>query len=65
MASTNICSVIVSKLHHNKKPYLIILLKIDKNLEINFYYIILPLNLAVYLQIESDKEFLFDIKEII
>ena len=29
---------------------LVILFKVDENLEINFYYIILSLDLAIYLQ---------------
>ena len=49
VASASIFTIIVSKLYYKKKPYLIILLKVNKGLKINFYCIILPLNLAVYL----------------
>ena len=49
MAGAGILGIIVGKLHYGKKPYPIILLEIDKGLEINFYYIILPLRLVVRL----------------
>ena len=41
--------IIVNKLYYKKKLYLIILLKINKSLEIDFHYIILSLSLAIYL----------------
>ena len=80
MVSISILSIIVSKLYHKKKPYLVILFKvdkgleigfyctilfkIDKGLEIDFYHTILPLSLAVYLWIKSDGEFLCNAKKI-
>ena len=47
----NICifSIVKNKLYCIKKLYLIILFTINKSLKINFYYIILSLNLAIYL----------------
>ena len=60
MANINIVSIIVSKFYHKKKLFLIILLKIDKDLEVSFYCIILPLNLTIYLWIKGNKKFLFD-----
>ena len=56
MANISIFGIIVDKLCHGKKLYLIILLKVDKNLKIGFYYTILPLNLVVCLQIKSDRK---------
>ena len=47
VASTSIFGIIISKHYHGKKPYLIILLKVDKDSEIGFHYTILPFNLAV------------------
>ena len=60
MANSSICSIIIGKLHHEKKPYSIIFVKVNKNLEISFYCIILPLSLVIYLKIKSSKKFLFD-----
>ena len=61
MAIASILVIIIGKFCRTKKLYLIILLKVDKNLEISFYYSILLLILAISLQIERDKEFLFNI----
>ena len=60
MAGASISGIIVGKLYYKKKLCLIILLKVDKSLEINFYCIILPLNLAVCLQIKGGRKFLLD-----
>ena len=49
MADASILGIIVDKLCYRKKLYLIILLKVDRSLEISFHYIILPLNLAICL----------------
>ena len=64
MANIGILGIIISKLCHGKKPYLIILFKVDKGLEVGFHHTILLLNLAVRLQMEGDGESLFDAKEI-
>ena len=64
MASTSIFSIVISKLCYGKKLYLIILLKVNKNLEVGFYYIILSFSLAISLWIKGDKKFLFDAKKI-
>ena len=60
----SIFSVIISNLYYKKKLCPIILLKIDKNSEVGFYYTILPLSLAIYLYIKGGEKFLFDIKKI-
>ena len=49
MAGDGILSILEGKLCDGKKPCLIILLKVDKGLEVDFYYNILSLNLAVCL----------------
>ena len=49
MANDSIFCIIISKLYHKKQIYLVILLKIDKNLKIGFYYTILPFDLTIYL----------------
>ena len=64
IANANILSIIVGKLYHRKKLCLIILLKVDKNLEIGFHCAILPFDLTVRLWMESGGEFPLDAKEI-
>ena len=64
VAGASILGIIVGKLRHKKKPCPIILLKVDKGLEVSFYCIILPLSLAVYLQVKSGGKFLLDIEKI-
>ena len=64
MAGVGIFSVIVGKLRHEKKPYPIILLEVNKSPEVSFHRTILPLRLAVCLQVEGNKEFPLDAKEI-
>ena len=61
MAGASIFGIIISKLYYKKKLYPIILLKVNKNLEVSFYCIILPLNLAICLWVEDDEEFLLDV----
>ena len=63
-AGAGILTIVIGKLRHRKKPCPIILLKVDKSLEISFYCTILPLCLAIYLRIEGSEEFLLDAKEI-
>ena len=49
MVSASILDIIIGKLYYRKNPCLIILLKVDKNLKVSFYYAILSIGLAVYL----------------
>ena len=37
ITSTGILSIVIGKLCYRKKPYLIILFKVDKDLEVDFY----------------------------
>ena len=53
VANASVFSVVVDKLRHGKKSCLIILLKIDENLEIGFHCTILPLNPAICLWIKG------------
>ena len=64
MANIDIFGVVVGKLYYRKKPCPIILLKVDKSLEVGFHHTILPLCLAVYLRIEGGGESLLDAEEI-
>ena len=63
MASASIFGIIIGKFCHRKKLYSVILFKINKDLKVNFYCTILLFSLIVYLQVESDREFLLDAKE--
>ena len=65
IAGTSIFGIIIGKLYYKKKLYLIILFEVNKSLKVGFYYTILPLNLAIYLQVKGNKEFLFNIRKII
>ena len=49
VTSASSFGIIIGKLRYGKKLCPIILLKINKNLKISFYYTILPLSLAIYL----------------
>ena len=59
-----ILGIVVSKFRHRKKPCPIILLKVNKSLEIGFYRTILPLSLAIYLRVEGGRESPLDAEEI-
>ena len=65
VAGAGIFGIIVSKLRHGKKPYPIILLEVDKSLEVGFHCTILPLSLAVCLRVKSGGESPLNTKEII
>ena len=64
MAGISNLGIIISELRYEKEPCSIILLKFDKNLEVSFYYTILPLNLAVCLQVKSGGESPLDAKKL-
>ena len=64
MAGISIFSIVTNKHRYGKKLYLIILLKIDKILEVGFYYTILLFSLADDLQIKGDRKFFFNAEEI-
>ena len=64
VAGAGILGVIVGKLYYKKKPCPIILLQVDKNLEISFYCTILLLYVVVRLQVEGSGKFALNAKEI-
>ena len=64
MAGASIFSIIIGKLRHEKKLCLIILLKTDKNLEVDFHYTILLFGLIICLYVKDSGESPLDIKEI-
>ena len=65
MAGTGILGIIVSKPCHKKKPCPIIVLKVDKGLEVGFDHTILSLNLAVCLRVEGGGKSSLDAEEIV
>ena len=64
VTGAGILGIVVSELRHGKKPCSIILLKVDKGLEVGFYCILLPLCLAIHLRMEDGGESPLDAKEI-
>ncbi len=58
----NVCifCIIVSKFSYWKEFSLIILLIVDKNLEVGLHYIVLSLILVINLRVKDDKESLLD-----
>ena len=60
MISAGISGIVVGKHFHGKKPCSIILLKVDKGLEVGFHCTILPFGLPVYLGVKSGRESLLD-----
>ena len=65
VANISIFDNIVGKFCYKKKSYPIILLKVDRDLEIDFYCAILLFGLTIYLWIKSNRKFLLNTKEII
>ena len=64
MAGASIFGIIIGKLRHGKKLYLVILLKVDKNLDIGFYHAMLSFGMTVRLLVKGGKEFLLNVEEI-
>ena len=65
IAGVGILGVIIGKLYHKKKLCLIILLKVDKDLEVSFHCAILPFGLTVCLWIKGGEESPLDAKKIV
>ena len=53
VTNASILGIIIGKLRYEKEPCLIILLKVDKGLEVGFYHTILYFSLTVRLWVES------------
>ena len=64
IAGAGILGIVVNELCHEKKLCPVILLEVDKGLEVGFYRTILPLSLAVCLRVEGGGESLLDVEEI-
>ena len=64
VANASILGIIIGKLHYEKKPSSIILLKVVKSLEVGYHYAILPFVLTVHLWMRRGGESSLDAKEI-
>ena len=64
VAGASILGVVVGKLCHKKKLCPIILLEVDKGLEVSFHRAILPFGLTVHLLVEGGRESPLYTKEI-
>lgn len=60
IANASVFYIIIGKVSYWKKFCLIILLKIDKGLEVDFYHAILSPSLTVSLKVEGNREFLLN-----
>ena len=58
MTGAGVFDIVVGKLRYKKKPCPIILLKVDKGSEVEFYCIILLFSLPICREVESSGEFL-------
>lgn len=63
MVSAYIFGIIVSKLSYWQKPSLVILLIVNKCFELCIYDTVLPLGLAVCLQIKGSEKLLFNVEK--
>lgn len=64
-ADTYVFCIIISKFRHWQEFCAIILLVIDKNLEISFYCIILFFSLTVNIEIKGGGEFFLNVYKVI
>ena len=60
VTNAGIFGIVIGKLCHKEEPCPIILLKVNKGLEIGFHCTILPFGLPVCLRVKSGGESLFD-----
>lgn len=65
MANACILGIIIGKFGYWQDFNSVVLLEIDKNLKVGFYFIILLLNLTVYLRMKGDIELVLNPEEII
>lgn len=64
IANNHIFSIIKYEFYHGQELCLVILVLINKNLEINFDYNILPFGLSICLRIKDDKKLPLDTKNV-
>lgn len=60
VAGIGVFCIIIDKFSYWKKPYQVILLEVDKNLDVGFYFTVLSFSLIISLRIKGGKKFLFD-----
>ena len=54
IVGASIFGIVIGKLCYKQKQYLLILLEVDKDLKVSFYYTVLSLDWAIYLRMESN-----------
>ena len=64
MTSTGVLSIIISKLGHWREPSPVVLLEVDKGLEIRLYGAVLLLGLPVCLRMEGGRKPFLDAKKV-
>ena len=64
MTGVCILGIVVRKLGHWQKSYLVILFKVDKGSKICLYCTVLAFGLTVYLRVERGRKFLFNSEEV-
>ena len=52
VANAGIFCIIIGKFSHREESYPVVLLEVDKGLEVGFYHAVLPLGLTVCLRVE-------------
>lgn len=65
IVGAGIFSIVICKLSYWQEPDLIVLLKINKDLKIYFYYTILIFGLVINFRVKCSKKSVFDFKKII
>ena len=65
ISSASVYCIIICKFGSKLKLSLVILFVIDKDFKISFFYIILPLSLAISPRLQSNERFQLNTKKII
>lgn len=65
IANDYVIDIVICKLRYDNKFFLIILLPIDKNIEVYLYYIILSFGLIIKLEKKDCEKFSLYIKEVV
>lgn len=63
VVGASIFCIIIDQFNYWKEFCPIVLLKVDKDLEIDFHYTVLPFSLAVNLRVKGSKKSLLNVQE--
>lgn len=64
IVSTRILSIVIHEFQYRQESCPIILLSIDKNMQMNFHHAVLSLGWAICLRIKSDEKLLLNAKKV-